>query len=297
MLPNFIDIGPGRSGSSWLYEVLSSHPQVCTSAVKETEFFNTEFERGLSWYETFFKPGIGQRAVGEISNNYYLDPAVASRIRTSLPQVRLILHLRNPYELLASFYSFGIRRGLELPPLEAALDEPIGPIMGSGYAQREKLGRLTAADRVTLLDSVLLHERLAPFLSAFPEGDVYPFVFDRIRVEPEALAADIFRFLKVADTHRPESLRAVVNPTLEPRSRVLANVASTTAYYLRQARLDGVLQGLHGSRALKRILFRQPPRKDVTETRAKLPKAVVRRIDAEIEALTNAFPTVTPHWA
>ena len=48
--PNFINIGPGRCASSWLLEVLESHPQISMARIKETEYFNTNFDKGAAWY-------------------------------------------------------------------------------------------------------------------------------------------------------------------------------------------------------------------------------------------------------
>jgi len=54
-LPTFVFIGPGRSGSTWMYELLRSHPDVCLGrGTKETLFFEKHYDRGVDWYESFF---------------------------------------------------------------------------------------------------------------------------------------------------------------------------------------------------------------------------------------------------
>jgi hypothetical protein len=295
-LPTFVDIGPGRSGSTWLHEVLASHPQVGMSSVKETEFFNLEYERGIEWYARFFAHVTDAVAVGEISNNYYVDSGVAGRIQEHLPGVKLVIHLRDPYELLASFHAFGIRRGLTLPPLSQSLDEPVGRLMNTGYPQRERTGRLTEGHRVTLFHSVLLLDRLQPFLERFPPGQIYTLVFDRVRSEPAVLASEIFEYLGVDAGHRSEALGEVVNPTIVPRSRLMAAAAKTSAYYLRQVGGHAVLQRLHRSRAIKRFLFRAASTAPRSEIRRTLPGQAVKRIDTEIERLKERFPLLRDHW-
>src|SRR4051812_6874199 len=54
VLPSFFVIGPPRTGTSWLHEVLSkrvslSHP------TKETRFFDKHFDRGLEWYASHYR--------------------------------------------------------------------------------------------------------------------------------------------------------------------------------------------------------------------------------------------------
>ena len=130
--PNFINIGPGRCASSWLLEVLESHPDISMARIKETEFFNTNFDKGTDWYESLF-PKSDCQAIGEISNCYYTEPAVAERVRQYDPGMRVMINVRDPFSLLKSFHGFGVRRGLELGDLNEALNFPIGRIMGSGY--------------------------------------------------------------------------------------------------------------------------------------------------------------------
>jgi hypothetical protein len=46
-LPNFLHIGPGKSGSSWLHETLALHPEVYLSEAKDLYFFSRYYDRGL----------------------------------------------------------------------------------------------------------------------------------------------------------------------------------------------------------------------------------------------------------
>ena len=50
--PTFINIGPGRCATSWLLEALKAHPEIEMSKVKETEYFNTHFQRDTDWYHS-----------------------------------------------------------------------------------------------------------------------------------------------------------------------------------------------------------------------------------------------------
>ena len=88
--PTFINIGPGRCATSWLLEALKAHPEIEMAKVKETEYFNTNFDRDVDWYESHFSVGSNNaQAIGEISNNYYLDASVApvSYTHLTLPTI------------------------------------------------------------------------------------------------------------------------------------------------------------------------------------------------------------------
>jgi hypothetical protein len=293
--PNFVAIGPGRCGTTWLYEMLSAHPKVGMAQVKETEFFNTNYEKGSGWYEAHF-PDERRPAIGEISNNYYLDPEVARRLQTYRPGMKLIVGVRNPYGLLESFHAFGLRRGLELPPLGQALDYPIGPIMGSGYDERLRSGALTTSDSVTLLESVMLGARLEPFFRTFPQSQIYVFVYERLALDPQALLSEVYDFLGVDPGFVPDRVRDVVNPTVAPRAKVVAQVASRAAFALRSIGAYRMLNALRDSPLVRGLLYRAPSRKaskSVSDVRDTLPRAAIRRIDEDtLELLPSLHPAL-----
>lgn len=293
--PTFVNIGPGRCGTSWLFEALSAHPSIAMAAVKETEYFNTHFARGPDWYEAHFPDG--NRAIGEISNNYYLDAAVADRLRAYDPEIKLIVNFRHPYALLWSVYQFGVRRGLALGGLEPALAQPIGRIMGSGYEQRRAAGATTTADEVTLLDSVLLGDRLRPFFEIFPRRNLFVLVYERIGAEPDALLGELYRFLGVDPDFRPAATTAVVNPAIEPRSKALARLATQASYALRRAGAYRLLGRMHRSALIKRLLFREPAAAHAAEEiRAMLSDAARDTIDADIQRSLAMHPPLARWW-
>jgi Sulfotransferase domain len=60
--------------------------------------------------------------VGEASPSYLFHPLAPERVRTLVPEVRLIAVLRNPIDRALSHYNHEIERGTETLPFEEALD-------------------------------------------------------------------------------------------------------------------------------------------------------------------------------
>ena len=77
----------------------------------ETHYFSWYFERGPAWYGAFFAPAAAHQLVGEKSTSYLDHPEAAQRLREALPEVRLILQLRNPIERVWAHYRTEFRRG------------------------------------------------------------------------------------------------------------------------------------------------------------------------------------------
>ena len=49
VLPDFLVIGVGRSGTTSLYYYLDQHPSIVKSSYDEIGFFDDNFHLGLSW--------------------------------------------------------------------------------------------------------------------------------------------------------------------------------------------------------------------------------------------------------
>lgn len=128
-LPDFLIIGAQKCGTSSLFRWLGQSPHVTLSSRKEVHFFDLQFDEGVDWYRSYFPPparrsdGRGQRApVGESSPYYLFHPLAAQRVRDVLPDVRLIVLVRDPVHRAVSHYYHEVGNGFETLPLPAALD-------------------------------------------------------------------------------------------------------------------------------------------------------------------------------
>lgn len=98
-LPNFLVLGSGQSGSSWLQDNLCCHPEVFLPSKKETHYFSREFHKWpLGYYASLFAKGE-DKIRGEITPIYtLLKPDRIRFIQKIMPEVRLIIIIRNPIE-------------------------------------------------------------------------------------------------------------------------------------------------------------------------------------------------------
>lgn len=100
-VPSRLHIGLQRAGSTYLYELLASHPDVALVR-KGVSFYATSFERGLEWYQTLFPPrGI---RIDSSPDYFFRGRIVAPRIKaaTARTSPRFVLLLRNPIDYTAS---------------------------------------------------------------------------------------------------------------------------------------------------------------------------------------------------
>jgi hypothetical protein len=106
VLPTFLGIGVPKAGTTWICDLLRTHPQVAIASRKELHYFDRNFDKGIAWYEQFFSGRPGVAAVGEFTTHYLFDPVVPARVRSIASINRLILCLRNPVDRAVSHYRF-----------------------------------------------------------------------------------------------------------------------------------------------------------------------------------------------
>jgi hypothetical protein len=108
--PDFVIVGATKSATTWLQRNLQQHSAVFMPGT-ETHYFSWHFDRGPAWYRAFFAPAAAHQIVGEKSTSYLDHPEAAQRLREALPEVRLVMQLRNPIERVWAHYCMDFRRG------------------------------------------------------------------------------------------------------------------------------------------------------------------------------------------
>lgn len=127
MLPGFIIIGGQRCGSTSLYRLLVQHPRVRSAFKKEVHFFSFYVNKGLNWYKAHFPlqgtiSEEGERIItGEATPYYMFHPAVARRVYETIPDIKLLVILRNPVDRAYSHYQHEVRKGREEESFEEAI--------------------------------------------------------------------------------------------------------------------------------------------------------------------------------
>lgn len=133
VLPAFVIVGAQRCGTNSLYEYLVSHPRVGRALPgQEVHYFDLNFDRDLGWYRGHFPTrargwiaNAGRSldiVAGESSPYYLFHPLVAGRIASSLPDVRVLVLLRDPIDRAYSHYNHERSRGYETLSFREALD-------------------------------------------------------------------------------------------------------------------------------------------------------------------------------
>jgi Sulfotransferase domain len=102
-LPDFLAVGPQRTGTTWLHEVMKPHLGL-PRGIKETDFFLKNYSRGMDWYLEYFRGYPSALPLGEIDPNYFGEEVARERIEKDIPRAKIIVTLRDPVERAYSSY-------------------------------------------------------------------------------------------------------------------------------------------------------------------------------------------------
>ena len=194
MLPTFLGIGTVRSGTNWIHMCIREHPEVFVPEVVGVQFFNRNYEKGTAWYESHFPDdGAPFRAVGEISGEYLADPEAPARMRQLIPDARLFACLRNPIEVVYSWY----------------------------WLRRSQWPTLSFEEALQQHPSILDHgahcTQIKRYLEHFPETQLLLTLYDDLLMDDASFIQRIYRFIDVRDDFRPQLLGQSYNAVIFPR--------------------------------------------------------------------------------
>ncbi|MCP3902004.1 MAG: sulfotransferase [Planctomycetes bacterium] len=235
--PNFLIVGAGESGTSWLTACLLQHPQIFMPASLRPEphfFFKTaEYEKGYDHYLDRYFAAVPDTAaaVGERSSSYMFGEQCIPRIHERLPDARLIVMLREPVARAYSNWRFTVQSGLET----------------QGFA------------RAVALEADRLRREKDPFWR-----EVQPFAYlarsrygEQLRLLREHFAADQLLVLNSdwVKRHEPEALRRVCAFLDVDPDAPFGDPGTFPTSSVRSRRLQKLLRRLHGpdfDRAIER---------------------------------------------
>lgn len=107
-LPDVINIGAKKAGTTALMFFLKFHPQIQISAHgQEVHYFDWHYDKGINWYESKFNLAKKHQLVYEKTPRYFVTKAAPYNIRKDISgKLRFILCVRDPVSRLISDFHF-----------------------------------------------------------------------------------------------------------------------------------------------------------------------------------------------
>jgi hypothetical protein len=178
-----VGVGVQRSGTSWWYSLIESHPSVHTlaAATKELHYFDRYWREPFdhddeAGYARLFRRPPGKLG-GEWTPRYMFDPWTPPLLRRAAPDARLLVLLRDPVARFASAMAHRAARGW----------------------------RTDAAAVAEAVSRGFYHEQLSRLLRHFPRRQVLVLQFEKCRDHPAAMLGATLSFLGLAPVSPPSA--------------------------------------------------------------------------------------------
>lgn len=232
--PNFLYLGPDKAGSSWLHEVLLTHPAIYLTPAKDLYYFDRYYDRGTDWYLEQFADARSQHVVvGEICQDYLFHPDAARRILHTLgADVQMMVTLRDPVERAFSSYLYMLKHGEEPGSFAEAL-----------------------TGRPELVEHGMYGKGIQRFVDSFGRDAIHVAVFDDLVADPQAFIDDVLSFLQVEPLELSDDLLAARLPASRARSVAAARVTRRVAEWVRLADGAEIVGKVKRSALVQRALY------------------------------------------
>jgi len=219
-LPTFIIPGAHKSGTTALWAYLDEHPQICMSRPKEPHFFTKvegvlgtgvkkpgyrrplTWNRGLAWYKSLFQDCGNVPFRGEASADYFSAPDSPALIKAFIPDVRLVILLRDPVDRLYSHYWHDQRLGYDFPDFEMSVRE--NHLIFQYY-----------------FDISRYRMHLENFFAEFSMDQTLILLHSDLNKEPVETLRKVYRFIGCDPDFLPSSIGKRFNPQMRPKFRRL----------------------------------------------------------------------------
>ena len=208
VLPDFLIIGVPRGGTTSLYNYMIEHPNIIPALSKEIGFFSEHYDKGITWYKSHFPSKLLNKYMswkkinfftGEASPIYLYHPLAPKRILETIPNVKMILLLRNPVERAWSHYWQSVRKYREKLSFEEVIKRQMNEEHLSDYDAFCTELYHTNNDQILnqYISGSIYLERLKRFYDIFPKEKILILASEDLYNNPQMICDEISEFLKI----------------------------------------------------------------------------------------------------
>lgn len=230
-IPNFFIVGAPKCGTTSMHYYLSQHPDIFM-ADKEIQYFASDLIRPWKTlpsaeekYLSFFSPADNHKIIGDASVWYLYSKEAATRIQAFNPCAKILIMLRNPVDMLYSYYHFFYRLGKEdITDFESALgasEERKQNHKIPKWLYNDDISEYFPVEGLYYCDLVKYSEQVIRYLNLFDNDNIKIIIFDDLIANPHLIYHDVLSFLEVDisfspkfDKKNPGLQRKIQNETL-----------------------------------------------------------------------------------
>jgi len=225
---HFIIVGAQRSGTTYLYNILDEHPEICMAKpVKpEPKYFIDKEINDLDYneYISLFFNNCNNTAkiYGEKSTSYYERKESANQISKLIPDAKIIFLLRDPVERAISNYYFSFNNGLENRTLEDVFIKR--KVISQENIKWISVNPFNYFERGEYFKFIKLYK------NNFKSKQLKIIVFEEFRNNKNKIQ-NLYSFLGVDNKYVPSAINKIINPSVKENQISIEVLEKLKAYY------------------------------------------------------------------
>lgn len=207
MIPNFLILGTQRGGTTSLWVYLLQSSKVRGALRKEVDYFDYYYSKGLTWYFAHFPLRTSQELLtGEATPNYLFYPEVVDRVAKALPNIKLIVMLRNPIDRAYSHYHHEVANDFEhVTSFEQAITREC--VLGSDGSisglRNLREGKRYDFEHFSYLSRGLYVEQLKRWMNRMPRNQFLIIKSELFYDDPAKVFSEVLNFLGLPQVTNP----------------------------------------------------------------------------------------------
>ncbi|MFH2124850.1 MAG: sulfotransferase [Pseudomonadota bacterium] len=249
--PNFFIIGTPKAGTTALQTMLSNHPDVFMSPLKEPHYFSTDFKveefapdyrrnhlcdltdylkapllkkihlaHTPTWeqYSELYRDAGGHKAIGEASSGYLYSTEAAKNIYNKIPSARIIMILRDPVDRAYSHFS---------------MDKASGRVQTSSFVaavERDfQIPSKAWGGKHLYVELGLYYEQVRRYLEVFPSSQIKIIFYDDWVQDNKKVLDEVCKFLEIR-TDDWQVAGTIYHKSKKPRFHHLHHLITLTRF-------------------------------------------------------------------
>ena len=222
----FIIVGAQRSGTTYLYNIMDEHPDICMAkpVFPEPKYFLNKSINRLDiteYHNKYFRHSISNNYVfGEKSTSYYEREESAQLISYLLPDCKIIFVLRNPIDRAISNYFFSVNNGLENRSIEEVFINNIAPPIRNNDVSVNPLDYLGRGEYV---------KHIQTYLKYFCKEQLKILFFEDLgNIEK---VQNLYKFINVDSNFYNNKVKLIIKPSKKGQNIPRSVISQLVEYY------------------------------------------------------------------
>ena len=226
-LPDFLVIGGKRCGTTTLYEFLRQHPSISNPPFDHMGFFDDNYRLGIDYYRSFFPIKNKRNDLMlnyDVTTSYLANPHVPERMHKHMPNVKLIILLRNPTTRAWSEYNSNLRTNKNLGTFESYIENEFDDLKNYNFFDKVNKNDYELTDPTkNFLKKGLYVYYLKKWFNLFPKKNFLILPTEIFAENENYVFKKIFEFLDLSN-HEIKNLKRMekvtYRNTLNPETKI-----------------------------------------------------------------------------